>query len=441
MADEPSPDDTTPRASADLPPEGGATGPQAVPVTPPAPDATAPGSEPPPAPMSAPTSGASETVSSWPPVSGTPGDGSSTGPRGLRLAVLGALVGGLVGALVAGGIFYAVDDNGATSVTKIVQSNPAAVTVRPSTQIAAPSDIAGIVAKAEPAIVAITTDGGPNSGNGGAGTGFVISPDGYIATNNHVVEGATKIQVQLTSGRIVDATIVGRDPSTDLAVIKANATGLPAVALGNSDPPNVQIGDSVVAIGNALALDGGLSVTNGIISGLNRQVPEQNGAVLFGTLQTDAAINPGNSGGPLLDSQARVIGINTAVAGQAQNIGFAIPISQAIPVFNDLRSGRKPAFLGVSTTDLTPTIASQLNLSITEGAVINQVSSNTPASSAGLKTHDVIVQIGPTAIKGSADVQTAVRSHQPGDTVQIVIVRGADRQTVSAKLTQRPNLG
>jgi serine protease Do len=424
MADEPSRDDTTPLASADLPPEVGATGPQAVPVTPPAPDATAPGLEPPPA-----------------PTSGNPGDGSSTRPRGLRQALLGALVGGLVGGLVAGGIFYAVDDNGATSVTKIVQSNPATVTVRPSTQIAAPSDIAGIVAKAEPAIVAVTTDGGPNSANGGAGTGFVISADGYIATNNHVVEGASKIQVQLTSGRIVDATTVGRDPSTDLAVIKANATGLPAVVLGNSDPPNVQIGDSVVAIGNALALEGGLSVTNGIISGVNRQVPEQNGAVLFGMLQTDAAINPGNSGGPLLDSQARVIGINTAVAGQAQNIGFAIPISQAIPVFNDLRSGRKPAFLGVSTTNLTPSIASQLNVSVTAGAVITQVSSNTPASSAGLKKDDVIVQIGPTAITGSADVQTAVRSHQPGDTVPIVIVRGADRQTVSAKLTQRPNLG
>ena len=424
MADEPSRDDTTPRASADLPPDVGGTGPQAVSVTPPAPDPTAPDLESLPA-----------------PTSGNAGDSSSNRPRGLRQALLGALVGGLVGALVAGGIFYAVDDNGASSVTKIVQSNPATVTVRPSTQIAAPSDIAGIVAKAEPAIVAVTTDGGPNSANGGAGTGFVISADGYIATNNHVVEGASKIQVQLTSGRIVDATTVGRDPSTDLAVIKANATGLPAVVLGNSGPPNVQIGDSVVAIGNALALEGGLSVTNGIISGVNRQVPEQNGAILFGMLQTDAAINPGNSGGPLLDSQARVIGINTAVAGQAQNIGFAIPISQAIPVFNDLRSGRKPAFLGVSTTDLTPSIASQLNVSVTAGAVITQISSNTPASSAGLKKDDVIVEIGATAITGSADVQTAVRSHQPGDTVPIVIVRGAARQTVSAKLTQRPNLG
>jgi S1-C subfamily serine protease len=375
--------------------------------------------------------------------SATAGGGAAPRAGGLRQALLGALVGGLVGALVAGGIFYAVDDNGSGSATTIVRPNPPNVVVRPSSRTAAPGDIAGIVAKAEPAIVAVTTDGGPSSGNGGAGTGFVISSDGYIATNNHVVEGASQIRVQFTSGRLVDATLVGRDPSTDLAVIKANATGLPAVTLGNSDPPNVQIGDSVVAIGNALALEGGLSVTNGIISGLNRQVNEQNGAVLVGMVQTDAAINPGNSGGPLLDSQARVIGINTAVANpsQAQNIGFAIPISKAIPVFNDLRSGRKPAFLGVSTTDLTPSIASQLHVSVTEGAVITQVSSNTPASSAGLKQDDVITQIGQTAIKGSADVQTAVRAHQPGDTVEVIIMRGSERQTVSAKLTQRPNLG
>ena len=438
MAIEPSRDDTTPRASAESAAAAAANPPQPVPVTPPdPPDTTAPGSEPLPA-----AGIAGDGPFPRPPSSG---DGGPIGTGRRRAVLLSALVGGLVGALVAGGIFYALDDNGASSVTKIVQQSPAPapVPVRPSSQIAAPNDIAGIVAKAEPAIVAITTDGGPTSANGGAGTGFVISADGYIATNNHVVEGATKIQVQFASGRIVDATTVGRDPSTDLAVIKANATGLPAVTLGNSDAPNVQIGDSVVAIGNALALEGGLSVTNGIISGLNRQVPEQNGAVLFGMLQTDAAINPGNSGGPLLDSQARVIGINTAVAspGQAQNIGFAIPISNAIPVFNDLRTGRKPAFLGVSTTDLTPSIASQLNLTITAGAVITQVSSNTPASSAGLKKNDVIVQIGPTAIKGSADVQTAVRSHQPGDTVAIVIVRGSGRQTVSAKLTQRPNVG
>ena len=186
---------------------------------------------------------------------------------------------------------------------------------------------------------------------------------------------------------------------------------------------------------------GGLSVTNGIISGVNRQVPEPDGAVLVGVLQTDAAINPGNSGGPLLDAQGRVIGINTATADQAQNIGFAIPISQAVPVFNDLQSGKKPAFLGVTPEDLTPEIASQLNLTITQGAVITQVSSGTPAATAGLRRNDVIVQIDQMPIRDAADVQTAIRSHQPGDTIQVVVVRGGQRLTLTAKLTTRPDSG
>lgn len=247
--------------------------------------------------------------------------------------------------------------------------------------------------------------------------------------------------MQFTNGNVVPAKTTGRDPSTDLAVLKIDGTGLPAVSLGDSNA--VQIGDAVVAIGNALALQGGLSVTNGIISGLNRQVPEQSGAVLVGMLQTDAAINPGNSGGPLLNAQGQVIGINTAVAtpGEAQNIGFAIPISTAVPVLTDLRTGRKPAFLGISTQDLTPEIASQLNISTTQGAVITQVSSGTPASAAGLKKNDVIVQIGSDPIKNSADVQTAIRSHSPGDTVVVTFLRGGSRQTVNAKLTTRPSTG
>jgi S1-C subfamily serine protease len=361
-------------------------------------------------------------------------------------------VGALVGAIVAGGVVAAVDTGGGsnTTLTKIIGASPATVLSRPSAALA-PTDIASVINKAEPAVVAITTNGGPASGNGAAGTGFVISPDGFIATNNHVVEGANRIQVQFTNGRTVDARLVGRDPSTDLAVIKVDATGLPTAQLGSSRDcaptatsaatPCVQIGDAVVAIGNALALDGGLTVTNGIISGKNRQVPEQNGALLVGMLQTDAAINPGNSGGPLLDSQGRVIGINTAVANMAQNIGFAIPMDKALPVFEDLRSGRKPAFLGVASQDLTPGIASQLNVHVTQGAVITQVSSGTPAAAAGLRKNDVIVQIDQMPITSAADVQTAVRSHQPGQTVSVVVVRGAQRLTVQAKLVTRPDAG
>ena len=373
-----------------------------------------------------------------------PGPGAGDGPPPhdrpaggpLRRLLLGAVVGALVGAVAAGGIVAAVDDSGGSTVTKVISQPPATQLARPSTQLAG-NDIATIVNQAEPSVVAITVNGGPTSSNGAAGTGFVISPNGYVATNNHVVEGANRIQVQFTNGRTVDARLVGRDPSTDLAVVKVDGTGLPAAQLGNSD--GAQIGDSVVAIGNALALQGGLTVTNGIISGKNRQVPEQTRAVLFGMLQTDAAINPGNSGGPLLDSQGRVIGINTAVANTAQNIGFAIPISKAIPVFDDLRSGRKPAFLGVSTQDLTPQIASQLNVSVTQGAVVTQVSSGTPAATAGVRKNDVIVQLDNTPITAASDLQTAIRSHQPGQTVSVVVVRGSQRLTLSARLSTRPD--
>ena len=396
------------------------------------PEATAPGAEP--------VAAAGWGVAAGSPAGADPGaprpvgSGPPAGPR--RSVIIGAVAGALVGALVAGGVSVAFDQDTTTqTVQKVVGPAPVASAGQPaSASPSASNNIAALVAQVEPAVVAITTQSATEQA---AGTGFVISADGYIATNNHVVQGASTIQVQFTNGRTVAAQLVGRDASTDLAIVKVNGTNLPTVQLGDSN--TVGIGDPVVAIGNALALQGGLSVTNGIISGLNRQVPESDGAVLVGVLQTDAAINPGNSGGPLLDAQGRVIGINTATADQAQNIGFAIPISQAVPVFNDLRSGKKPAFLGVIPEDLTPEIASQLNLTITQGAVITQVTSGTPAATAGLRRNDVIVQIDQMPIRDAADVQTAIRSHQPGDTIQIVVVRGAQRLTVTAKLTTRPS--
>jgi S1-C subfamily serine protease len=436
MADEPSPQNPSGQEPAVALPSGGDTPSGGPGTTEPALRWAIPAASLPPD-----VGGGTEPGGAPPPPPGPPSPSSSTGPGGLRSALLGAFIGALIGALVAGGVVWAVGTNTSnTTITRVAAPTPTAA-ARPSPQIGPTSDIAAIIAKAEPAIVAVTINGGPNNANGAAGTGFIITPDGYIATNNHVVEGASSIQVQFTNGNVVPAKTIGRDPSTDLAVLKIDGTGLPAVSLGDSNA--VQIGDAVVAIGNALALQGGLSVTNGIISGLNRQVPEQNGAVLVGMLQTDAAINPGNSGGPLLNAQGQVIGINTAVAtpGEAQNIGFAIPISTAILVLTDLRTGRKPAFLGISTQDLTPEIASQLSISATQGAVITQVSSGTPAATAGLKKNDVIVQIGSHPIKNSADVQTAVRSHTPGDTVSVVFLRNGSRQTVNAKLTTRPTAG
>jgi serine protease Do len=261
-------------------------------------------------------------------------DRERAGP--VRRIVLASTAGGLVGALVASGALLLRDDSGGSTATQ----QPAPQAQASGSTAAAQGDIAGILAKDVPAVVAITTDGGSALGRsgGGAATGFVIDPDGIIVTNDHVVDSARSISVTTSDGRRLAARVLGEDPSSDLAVLKVDATGLPTIELGDSN--QVQVGDDVLAIGNALDLDGGLSATRGIVSGLNREIPTENGR-LTGLIQTDAAINPGNSGGPLVDAQGRVIGINTAIANPttAQNVGFVIPISQAGPIIDRLRGG------------------------------------------------------------------------------------------------------
>jgi serine protease Do len=363
---------------------------------------------------------------------------TSAGRRrgGLRNTLVGAVAGGLVGALVASGVFLVADD-GNTTTTIVKSPGQAAAVARPSATINDKLDLAAIIAKAEPAVVAIATNGGVDTQGGSAGTGFVISPDGYLVTNNHVVADARTIEAAFSDGTTRKATLVGRDPSADLAVLKVDATNLATLQLGDSNA--VQVGDDVVAIGNALALEGGLSVTKGIISGKDRTVSDDAGSTIDGALQTDAAINHGNSGGPLLNSQAQVIGINSAIAdpSYAQNVGFAIPISRAEPVIADLRAGRKPAFLGVATSTVTPEIANEANLDVSSGAYVEVVTKGSPADKAGIHQGDVIVEISGTKIAGSGDVLAAVRSHRPGESVKVVVDRGGSRKTFDATLAER----
>jgi serine protease Do len=253
--------------------------------------------------------------------------------------LLAASAGGLAGALIASGALVLTDGSSGSSGSR----QPAAPVQATGAAPAAQGAISAILGKDVPAVVAITTDGGPVLGRGGRGggaaTGFVIDPGGIIVTNDHVVADARSINVTASDGKKLSGRVLGQDASHDLAVLKVDGTNLPAVELGDSD--QVQVGDDVVAIGNALDLDGGLSATRGIVSGLHRQIPTQTGAQLSGLIQTDAAINPGNSGGPLVDAQGRVIGINTAIANPntAQNVGFVIPISQAKPIIDRLRGG------------------------------------------------------------------------------------------------------
>ena len=348
-----------------------------------------------------------------------------------RHFLVGALVGGLCGAVVAAGAVTLLDDNGSSRVVNA--ATPAEVVKRAGSTIGTKGDIANIIQSVEPGVVSVFVDLG--SGQQAEGTGFVISADGDIVTNAHVVDGAQSVQVEFTDGNQLDADVVGRDSAADIAVLDVKADNLPVVCLGSSD--QVQVGDDVVAIGNALGLEGGLSVTRGIISGPPRPGTGIASAI-ENVLQTDAAINHGNSGGPLVNSDGCVIGINTAIEDQAQNVGFAIPIDHAKPIIDDIKAGRKPAFLGVGTTDLTPEIADELNVNVDSGAVVESVTAGSPASDAGIRRGDVIVKVGDNDIKNSGDISPAVRNHRPGDTVDVTIVRGSDRQTVPAKLVERP---
>jgi S1-C subfamily serine protease len=353
---------------------------------------------------------------------------------------VGALVGGLCGALVASGAFLAFGRDNNHSSTAPTVTNRTNTVSRDSSTIARNGDIAAIISKVEPAVAAVTVN---EPGGQSAGTAFVLSQDGYLATNAHVVGQAQTASLQLNDGRTMDARVVGRDPSADVAVLKVDAGNLPAVCTDDSN--KVQVGDDVVAIGNALALEGGLSVTHGIISGPPRPGSEI-GTALETVLQTDAAINPGNSGGPLVDANGCVIGINTAVAsgsGQqpAQNVGFAIPISYAKPVVDDIKAGRKPAFLGIGTTDLTPELKNQLGVNVNDGAVVEDVTSGSPADNAGIQRGDVVTQIGDTPIKNGGSVATAVRQHRPGEKVTVTYLRGNSRKSADVTLVERPDAG
>ena len=274
-----------------------------------------------------------------------------------------------------------------------------------------------------------------------AGSGVIIDKRGYIVTNNHVVEGATSITVSIPDGRTFNATLVGTDSATDLAIIKINGNNLPTASFGNSNA--MRVGEWVVAIGNALALDGGPTVTAGVISATGRSITEDSGATLYDLIQTDAAINPGNSGGPLINLNGEVIGINTAKISSVDvsGVGFAISSDSAKPVADALIEGgyiSRP-YMGVNLLTVTPAIAYQYSLSTDTGALITQIQQNGPAVQAGLKAGDVITAIDGKEMQTADDVIKAIRSHSIGDTIQITFYRGSSLQSTSVTLAENPH--
>jgi serine protease Do len=275
----------------------------------------------------------------------------------------------------------------------------------------------------------------------GAGSGMIISPDGYIVTNNHVVEGAEKVTVTLSDGSTFDANIVGTDAQTDLAVVKIDASNLSYVHFLSNSLNQLSVLDPVVAVGNALALPGGPTWTTGVVSNLGRSIEEQNGMVLNDIIQTDAAINAGNSGGPLLDAAGQVVGINVAIASNAENIGFAISTDSVIPVVESLIEEGKVIrpWLGVSVMAVTPTIQEYYNLAVDAGALIVSVSGGSPADEAGLRAGDVITKLGGEDISTAAELISAIGSREVGDQVEIVYYRGGVQEVANVMLEESPS--
>ncbi len=267
----------------------------------------------------------------------------------------------------------------------------------------------------------------------GSGSGFVISTDGYVLTNNHVVDDADKVMITMADDTKLPGTVVGTDPRTDVALVKVDADhDLPTVALGDSEA--LRVGDWVMAIGNPFGLTH--TVTAGIVSAKGRVI----GAGPYDDfIQTDASINPGNSGGPLFNLKGEVVGINTAIVPQGQGIGFAVPIDQVEDILDELKTHGSVArgWIGVGLQELDEDLAKQLD--VEEGVVVSQVYPGNPAADAGLRAGDVIVDLDGEQIDGSEEVIRGIGDHRPGDTVKLGIVRDGKEKTVKVELGERPD--
>ena len=358
------------------------------------------------------------------------------GERPHRSSALLVFVAFLVGAILVGAAFaaYAIGDRSSEDAAA------STTTTRPLRATGA-LDIQKILDIARPSVVTIQT-GGANSMFGGAGTGVVISADGLILTNAHVIEGAGgNISVRFSDGTEAKADLVGESTSNDIALIRAAQTGLTPATLGSSS--NLLVGDPVVAIGNALNLGGDPSVTSGIVSAKDRTISEGS-FKLANLIQTDAAINPGNSGGPLVNANGEVVGINTAIIAGAQNIGFSISIDSVKDLIEQLKKGGgdvgpNTAQLGASTLDvsspeLDQTVKDQFGITAESGAVVVNVESSGGASAAGLQVGDVVIEFDGQAVVGSTDLMRLVRGHKPGDKVSLTAERKGSRVTVTVTL-------
>src|SRR5213593_626282 len=280
--------------------------------------------------------------------------------------------------------------------------------------------------------------GGGNQTYTSLGSGFVWSSDGIIVTNNHVVEGASRISVIFSDATQHSARLIGVDPDSDLAVLRIDAKNLAAAPIGTS--ADLMIGESVIAVGNPFGLSG--TVTTGVVSALGRSVPsKEEGRTFTDFIQTDASINPGNSGGPLLNIEGKVVGINTAIYANAQGIGFAIPVDRARKVIQDLlRYGQvHSAWIGAVTATLTPEEAKRIGTRVSRGALVARVLGGSPAQAAGLKAGDVITTVGGKAVDSREAFSTYTSTIASGQPLDLTIAREGATRTLAVRPAEPPS--
>jgi len=363
--------------------------------------------------------------------------------RRALVPLLAALAGGALG----GGLVALLDDDGGGGARTVVQQAP----------LSGGSDAEGLNAaeiyrRDAPGVVFIVAEvvepaqtpfdfGVPEQRGQATGTGFVIDEDGNILTNAHVVENATAVEVRFSDQRTARAEVRGRDRSSDLALLKVDPKGLDLRPLRLGSSAGVRVGDPTVAIGNPFGLE--RTLTTGVVSALQRRIDAPDGFTITDVIQTDAAINPGNSGGPLIDAAGRVIGVNSAIrtggeGGGSVGIGFAVPIDTAKRVLPTLKAGRdvQRAYLGVTTATVTP----DMNLRVDRGAVVSGVEPLSPADEAGFRPGDVIVAIAGEDVRGTEDVSRIVDEREPGDAVEVEVIRSGEREQVEVELAKRPTV-
>jgi 2-alkenal reductase len=397
-----------------------------------------------------------EPVWTPPPAAGPGSPNAPVPPR--RSTPIGPLIAvGLLSAILGSGGTYLLLASGGQiekPVAAAPTATPAATTAQPAGGVGATTAIADAAAKVSPAVVTITsvTNFDPSSGNVpqvGVGSGVIYDAGGWILTNCHVVKGGSTLTVDLQDGRSFTGALYGIDTLTDLAIVKIPATGLPVAAVGDSG--QLKPGEDVLAIGSPLGTYTN-SVTSGIVSALGRSIvaqgPEGCNDNLHNLIQTDAAINFGNSGGALADAGARLVGINTALAAQAQGIGFAIPINIAKPIMNQALAGEQLArpYLGIRYLALDPKVAAEQKVSIDFGALLAPsadgsdpaVVAGGPGDKAGLKEGDIVTAIDGTRIDTKTPLEDLLAQHKPGDTISLEVVRQGRTLTVSVTLGTRP---